>query len=167
MKTVDNALQSINDYLISITKDTVNGWYELEIGIPKGWVFDENDEINYKIIEKLDAGNIIRIIPKNNEVLIDDLIAFVEIIIETNKKIADKENEFTSRMEEMKKKLENEAKKFYEELDELKKNSFKKNNAKFVERKKEVKIKKTKNSSETNDENVGADKENTEITDAE
>ena len=47
MKTIDIALQPIIDYLISISRNTVKGWYELEVGIPKGWVFDENDEIGY------------------------------------------------------------------------------------------------------------------------
>jgi hypothetical protein len=144
MKTIDTVLQPIVDYLISITRNTQKGWYELEIGLPKKWVFDENDEIGCEILSKLSEGSIVRIFPKNSDILIDDLIAFVEIIIDTNKKIADKEKEFTSRMEEMKNKLEEEAKKFFEELDELKQNSFKKNSDNFVEKKKETRGRKPK-----------------------
>jgi len=144
MKTIDIALQPIIDYLISITRNTQKGWFELEIGVPKGWVFDENDEISCEILSKLSEGSIVKIFPKNPDVLIDDLVAFVEVIIDTNKKIADKEKEFTSRMEEMKGKLEEEAKKFFEELDELKQNSFKKNSDNFVEKKKETRGRKPK-----------------------
>lgn len=144
MKTIDIALQPVEGYLFSITRNPVEGWYELEVGIPKGWVFDENDEISCEILSKLDKGNVVKIQPKKADVLIDDLVAFVEVIIETNKKIADKEKEFTSRMEEMKGKLEEEAKKFFEELDELKQHSFKKNSETFVEKKKETRIRKPK-----------------------
>lgn len=144
MKTINIALQPVEGYLISITRSTVNGWYELEVGIPKGWVFDENDEISCEILSELDKGNVVKISPKKADVLIDDLVTFVEVVIETNRKIADKEKEFTNRMEEMKGKLEEEAKKFFEELDELKQNSFKKNSETFVEKKKETRVKKAK-----------------------
>lgn len=145
MKTINIALQPVEGYLFSIARNPQEGWYELEVGIPKGWVFDENDEIGCEILSKLDKGNVVKIFPKKTDILIDDLVTFVEVIIETNKKIADKEKEFTNRMEEMKGKLEEEAKKFFEELDELKQNSFKKNSDNFVEKKKETRVRKPKN----------------------
>jgi hypothetical protein len=74
----------------------------------------------------------IKISPKNQNIVIDDLIAFFEIIINTNKKIAEKEEEFKLQMEEMKKGLEKKASAFFKELDELKENSFKKINDNFV-----------------------------------
>jgi len=145
MKTIDSALQPITGFLISITRDTVNGWYEIEIGLPKGWVFDENDEIKCEVLNKTDAGSLVKISPKKSDILIDDLISFVEIIIQTNKRIAEKEKEFTDKMEEMKMALEKEARKFYEELDELKDNSFKKISENFVAEKKETRGRKPKN----------------------
>ena len=151
MKTIDIALQPIIDYLISISRNTVKGWYELEVGIPKGWVFDENDEIGYETLSKLSEGSIIKIFPKKNDILIDDLVTFVEVIIETNKKIAEKEKEFTNKMEEMKGKLEEEAKKYFEELDELRQKSFKRNSDDFVEKKKETRGRKPKNLTFSND----------------
>ncbi len=132
MKPIESALKPIEGYLISLTRNTQKGWYFLTIGIPKGWVFTENDEISCTVIEKLEGGNIIEIAPKNKNIVEDDLVNFVEIIIETNEKIAQKEREFTDEMQEMKKMLEEKAKKFYEELDELKDNSFKKNSDEFV-----------------------------------
>lgn len=132
MKPIELALEPVAGHLISITRDTLHGWYEIEIGLPSTWVFDENDEIACEVLSKNDSGKLIKISPKNEDVVIDDLITFVEIIIDTNKKIAEKEKQFTDRMQEMKGVLEKEAKKFYEELDELKINSFKNLNDNFV-----------------------------------
>lgn len=132
MNTIDLALQAVTGYLISITRNTKNGWYELEIGIPKNWVYDESDEIACEILDESSTGKLINIAPKNEDVLIDDLIAFVKIIIETNERIAIKEQEFKDKMEEMKASLEKEAKKFYQELDELRENSFATLNDNFV-----------------------------------
>ena len=53
MKPVETAFEPVNGYISSITRNTINGWYEIEIGIPKGWVFDENKEIKCEIITEL------------------------------------------------------------------------------------------------------------------
>ena len=132
MKTIELALESTNGYINSFTRNTVEGWWELEVGLPKTWVFDENDEINCETLFQNDVGKLIKVSPKNSDIVIDDLISFVEIIINTNQKIADKEKQFTDRMQEMKGVLEKEAKKFYEELDELRINSFQNLNDNFV-----------------------------------
>jgi len=132
MKEVESILEPITGYLISITRNTENGWYELEIGIPKNWVFNQNDEIGIELLSEADIGKLLKIFPKNGSVVIDDLILFVEIVINTNKKIAEKEEEFKSQMEEMRKGLELKAEEFFKELGELKENSFKKLNDKFV-----------------------------------
>ena len=132
MNTIELALQSTNGYINSFTRNTVDGWWELEIGIPKSWVFDENKEIKCEIINQNDIGKLIKIFPKNPDITIDDLIRFVEVIIETNQKISEKEKEFTDKMQEMRGVLEEEAKNFYKELDELKANSFKNLNDNYV-----------------------------------
>jgi hypothetical protein len=132
MKPIELILHAIDGYLISLTRDPINGWYVLEIGLPKTWVFDENNKIGCEVIEEYEQGKIIKISPKKEDVVIDDLIAFVEIIIQTNEKIAEKEKQFTDKMQEMKGVLEKEATKFYQELDELKENSFKNLNISFA-----------------------------------
>lgn len=144
MNTIDLALQPTNGYVNSFTRNTIDGWWEIEIGIPKSWVFDENEEIKCEIINQNDVGKLIKISPKNPDIVIDDLINFVQVIIETNKKIAKKEEEFTNKMQEMKGVLEEEARKFYTELDELKANSFKSLNESFVKEKKETRGRKPK-----------------------
>jgi len=126
MKEIELALEPITGYLISIKYNTLEGWYELEIGLPNTWVFDENNKISCEVLTENEAGKLIKIAPKKTGIIIDDLIAFVKVIIDTNKKIAEKEKQFTDKMQEMKGLLEKEAKKFYEELDDLKEKSFKK-----------------------------------------
>jgi len=125
MKTIEALLEPITGYLISITRNALEGWYEMELGIPKGWVFNENKEIKCEVLSEVGSGKFIKISPKNLDIVIDDLVAFVVVIMETNQKIADKEKEFTERMSTMKENLEKEVKVYYEELDKLKESSFK------------------------------------------
>lgn len=132
MKPIESALEPTNGFISSFTRNTVEGWWELEIGLPKTWVYDENSKIGCDVTEEYEQGKLIRVFPKKNDVVIDDLVAFVEIIINTNERIAEKEKQFTDKMQEMKGVLEKEAKKFYQELDELKENSFKNLNATFA-----------------------------------
>lgn len=132
MKIIEDILEPTNGYIISFIRNTVNGWWEIEVGLPKTWVFDENKEIKCEILKENEIGKLIKISPKSNNVVIDDLIKFVEIIIETNQKIVEKEQEFANEMQKMKNVLEDKAKKFYEELDTLKINSFKNLNENFA-----------------------------------
>jgi hypothetical protein len=132
MKTIELALEPVTGYLVSITRNPAESGYEIEVGLPSSWYFAENDEIGCEVLSELSNGKIVRIFPKNRDIVIDDLIKFVEIIIDTNNKIAEKEKQFTDRMEEMKGVLEKEAKKFYEELDELKVNSINNLNDNFI-----------------------------------
>lgn len=132
MKPIESTLESTNGYINSFTRNTLKGWWELEAGLPATWVYDENSKIGCEVIMENEIGKLIKIFPKKQDVVIDDLINFVEIIIDTNKKISEKEKEFTDKMENMRNLLEEEAKKFYQELDELKENSFKKKNDDFA-----------------------------------
>lgn len=126
MGKVEEALSPISGYLSTIARDTVNGWYYLEIGLPNSWVFNESNDVSCEIIREVEEGKLIKVAPKNEKVTLDDLIIFVEFIVETNFQIAEKEKQFSAEMENMKKMLEEKATKFYEELDDIKKHSFKK-----------------------------------------
>lgn len=141
MSVVHDILNLLEGYLISIKRNTVDGWYELEVGLPAKWVYDENNQIKCEVVANDKEYTLLKIMPKNQKVTVDDLINFFHIVIETNEKIARKEEEFKNRMEKIKKDLEGEAKKFYEELDSLKENSFKNVNEDFVK-----KLQKTKQS---------------------
>lgn len=132
MKEIEAILAPIDGYLLNMPRNPMKGWYELEIAIPKNWVFDQNDEIGIEVSSENEVGKLLKIFPKNDAVVIDDLILFVKIIITTNQKIAEKELEFKAQMEEMKNGLEVKAREFFKELDELKESSFQTLNEKFV-----------------------------------
>ncbi|MFW6246567.1 MAG: hypothetical protein ACOC22_00125 [bacterium] len=125
MGVVENELKRVEGHLISMSRNPMKGWYEIEVGVYKSWVFDNNKDIECKIIAEDDDGKLLKISPKNNKVTVDELIRFVELIIETNERIAEKEREFAKEMEKMKELLEEKAKSFYTELDSLKDSSFK------------------------------------------
>jgi len=129
---VQEAFNQIEGYHILMYRNTMEGWYEFEIGILQSWVYGENKEIGCEIISENDDGKRIKIFPKNNKVSIDDLINFVKIIIETNEKISEKEKEFSEEMKDFKKQFEDRTKNFYAQLDSLKENSFKNLNESFV-----------------------------------
>ena len=132
MKEIESILEPITGNLNCIKRNSMEGWYEMEIGIPNNWVFNENDEIGVEIISETEMGKLIKIIPKNRNIVVDDLVLFAKIVINTNQKIAEREVEFKSQLEEMKKGIEKKASEFFKELDELKENSFKKLNDNFV-----------------------------------
>lgn len=126
MKAIQGALKDIDGHLLSITRNTTKGWYELEFGIPNTWVYDETAEVGCEITTDAgENGKLIKIFPKKNDVVIDDLIDFVKLIMSTNKIIAEKEKKFEEKFQKVREDLENEAKRFYEELEEMKKISFK------------------------------------------
>jgi hypothetical protein len=132
MKEIESILAPITGYMKSLYRNPQEGWYEMEIAIPKNWVFDENEEISIEVLSENDLGKLLKISPKNQNVVADDLVLFVEIIINTNQRIAEKELEFKQQMEDMKSGLETKAREFFKELDELKENSFRKLNDNFV-----------------------------------
>ena len=136
MKPVESALTPSNGYINSFTRNTQEGWWEIEVGLPASWVFDENSKIGCETTFDNEIGKLIRVFPKENDIVVDDLIDFIEVIISINEKIAEKEKQFTDKMQEMKSVLEQEAQKFYKELDELKENSFKKKSENTIKKSK-------------------------------
>lgn len=126
MGVIQDNLKSVEKYLTSISRNTMKGWYEIEVGVYSSWVFDSNKDIKCDVlVDDADKGKLLKISPKSDKITVDDLIRFVELIIETNERIAEKEKEFAKEMEKMKEILENKAKSFYDELDSLKDSSFK------------------------------------------
>lgn len=125
MGYIQEVLTPIEEYLISIIRNTDYGWYELEVGISSKWVYNDNNNIMCTVIASNDSYVILKLIPKNENVDLDEMINFFKIIIETNEKIARKEEDFKIKMEKIRFDLEEEAKRFYDELEILKENSFK------------------------------------------
>lgn len=124
MKVLENALNKIDGYLLSIKRNTIKGDYELEVGIPTNWAYKSNEKIECEVIHETKQGSIVKIFALEEGVVVDDLIEFVNIIIDTNQKIAKMQEEFDRKLEEQAKKMEEEVKKFYERIEVLKESSF-------------------------------------------
>lgn len=157
MGVIQDKLKPIEEYMAILSRDTIKGWYEMEVGMPANWVYSENKDIKCEVLAEDDNYKLIKLSPKNVKITADDLVDFFEIIIQTNEKIAQKEEEFKKRMEKIKEELEGEAKKFYEELDSLKENSFKNVTVRFENKLDESKtsdsIKKKRGRPKSNTEN--------------
>ena len=132
MKQIEGILEPITGYLKSIDRNPMEGWYEMTVAIPKNWAFNENNEIAVEVVSENEVGKLLKIIPKKQSVVIDDLVLYVIIVIDTNKKIAEKEVEFKEQLEEMKKGIEKKASEYFKQLDDLKVNSFAKLSDSFV-----------------------------------
>jgi len=139
MKKLEQALHKIDGYLLSIERNVMEGYYELKVGIPTKWAYKSNDKIECETIHETEKGDIVKIYPKEDNVVIDDLIEFVNIIIDTNKKIADMQKQLDEQLEEQQKKMEEYAQTFLEKIDQLKESSFKE-----MEKKQQAVAKKTK-----------------------
>ena len=87
MKELESILHPISSNFVLLTRNPMRGWFELQIGIPNNWAFSANDEIDVEIINETEVGKVIKIFPKNDNLVVDDLVLFAEIIINTNKKI--------------------------------------------------------------------------------
>jgi len=124
MRTIKKILDKLDGKLLSIERNTEEGKYELQIGLPATWVYKSTDYVGLEEIAKNDDGVLLKVFSDDEAVCIDDLIEFVGVIIDTNEKIAQKEEEYNKLMEERKKQLQDEFSKYEDELDELREKSF-------------------------------------------
>ena len=124
MKVLDKALQKLDGYLISISRNTETTLYELKVGIPESWVYKENDDIGFEVELESEIGSIVIIFGKTDEIVLDDLIDYVNVIVDTNKKIADAEEAFNKKLEATKADMVKEIEDFRKGLEEMKNESF-------------------------------------------
>ena len=128
MSIIENELKRVAGYLIGIYRDPLNGWYEIEVGIQKSWVYESNKDIVCEDIgHESDKGKVIIIKPIKSGVTVDDLINYLGTIIKINFDIQKKEEEFIEEMKKLEKTLESRKNAFYDELNSLKELSFKGN----------------------------------------
>jgi hypothetical protein len=124
MSTIEDKLKDVEGYLASIKRNPDDAAYEIEVGIPKSWVYKENDDFAIKVIQETDLGSLILISGKHDKIILDNLISFVAKIIETNEKLRLMEEEFEKQMKEAKENLEKQLIGFQEKLEKVKSQSF-------------------------------------------
>lgn len=123
-KPVNDKFIPISEYLLKIERDTENGWYEIEIGVPNNWKIKENKDVDCEIVKEFDFAKLIKMKPKHENVFIDDLLEFARIVIDTNKKILEKEEKFIEEMKNKKAELEEMFAEFYKTLEEEQEKAF-------------------------------------------
>jgi hypothetical protein len=121
---IHKILENLNGYLISINRNFETEMYELEVGFKKNWVFKSNDNIECSVEKETDSGSLVIISGKHDEVVIDDLVQYVNKVIETNKKITEMQERFEEELKRKKEQLEEEVFKFQEEIDKYKDTSL-------------------------------------------
>lgn len=124
MDHIETTLKPLIGYFVSLERNTVEGWFELKIGLPSNWEYRSNDVIDCELLNESENGKLLKIKPKKNKVSSDDLIDFAVLIVQTNEEIAKKEEEFEKKMQKYKKNLEKEINEFYDNLDKKRKESF-------------------------------------------
>jgi len=130
MRAVEKALSKLDKYLYLIKRDTVNGWYVLEMGIPASWTHKTTTKVASEELDGTEKMKMIQINPNEDyegDVSIDDLLDYATQVISNNKKIEKMREDFEKKMLEIKEKLEEEYEKFEEEIDELEEGLYEKN----------------------------------------
>lgn len=125
MKNVQENFNKIKEYLLSMESDPVNGWYSFQIGLPSKWVCSGNDLIECVKVAESDEGILYRLTPKDESMIIDELISFVEFVIEINNEIEEKERFYQEEKKRLAEMLNEKLGKTFTELTDLKKESFK------------------------------------------
>ena len=125
MKPIEKALNKLEGYLLSIERDVMKGHYELKVGIPKKWVYESTDKVECEVIHSTKEGDVVKVFALEDDIIIDDLILFVNIIIDTNKQIAEMQEKHKLEKEKTIEKMEAEELAFSKEIEDMAKNSFK------------------------------------------
>lgn len=124
MKQLEKILSKVDGYLISIKRDTQNGYYILEVGLPPKWKYKSKGDIECETIVDTEDGILLNLFPKNDTVVVDDLIEFLSKIIDFNKKFLKKEEEFNNEIANVKEGLQKKIQEFYDGLDSFKESFF-------------------------------------------
>jgi len=123
-KTLEEYFDPLEGYFLNLTRNTQKGIYEMEVGVPKNWVYKKTKKVDVEEVVKSERGILIKISPANDDCVLDDLYEYILVVIETNKKIEEKEEEFKKSIEEVKEEIKAKTKYFYDELNKMKEISF-------------------------------------------
>lgn len=127
-KPVAEKLKPIDGYVLGVNRNTENGYYELNIGVPKDWeILTSKTILSEVILHHEENGDILRIYSKDEDVVIDDLLDFVIEIVKSNEEIEQIQRELDEELANKRKNLEAELKMIYETFENRKKQLLGKN----------------------------------------
>lgn len=125
MGAVNKILSKLDSYLYTIKRDTVKGWYVLEVGVPSSWTYKSTSKINCEETGSTEKMCMIQINPnEDSDITIDELLVFAVQIVDNNKRIEKMREDFESKMLEIKEKLAEEYEKFEVEIEGVEDNLF-------------------------------------------
>jgi len=130
MRTIERILSKLDSYLYTIKRDTKNGWYVLEIGVPASWTYKSTNIIECKELGGNEKSVLVQINPTEKGVSVDSLLDFAVQVVNNNKKVEKMREDFELKMNDIKVKLEEEYEKFEDEIENIEDSLFEKKETK-------------------------------------
>lgn len=114
---INDTFDKIKEYLININNNTGEGRFEITIALPENWMYKSTERIECVVVEEIEKiGTILNIVPKKDDVIIDEMIFLITKIIENNEKLVEFEKEMKRKLDEAKEKIKQEAEEYYTKL---------------------------------------------------
>ncbi len=113
MGLIQDELQKIDGFLISISKNPDNDTYIFDVGFPKNWEFASNEFINVEKVNESDDGVWLKLTTESDSITFDEFVEYIKMVVE-----------FNILIEGEKQKLEEELLKRKQEMEEMYKNKF-------------------------------------------
>lgn len=124
MGIIQDELQKIDGFLVSIVKNPDNDTYVFEIGIPINWQYKSNDFINVNELWSSEEAVCLKLSTDDDQVTIDDFIKFIEAIIDVNILIEEENKKLEVELQKRKAEMEELVQQKILEIEQIKKSSI-------------------------------------------
>ena len=124
MGIIQDELQKIDGFLVSIKKNPDNDTYEFEIGIPIMWQYKSNDFINVTELWSSEDAVCLKLSTDDDQVTIDDFIKFIEAVVDVNILIEEENKKLNEELQKRKSEMEELVKQKILEFEQIKKTSI-------------------------------------------
>lgn len=124
MGIIQDELQKIDGFLVSIKKNPDNDTYEFEIGIPIMWQYKSNDFINVTELWSSEDAVCLKLSTDDDQVTIDDFIKFIEAVVDVNILIEEENKKLNEELQKRKSEMEELVKQKILEIEQIKKTSI-------------------------------------------
>lgn len=125
MGVIQDELNDIDRFIMSITKNPENDTYEFQIGVPPKWEFSSNDNINIEVITSVEQGSVLKLTTNDENIKFDDFVDFIKLIVEVNIAIEEQNKELEETLSKQKAELEAIVSKKLTEIEKMKADAFK------------------------------------------
>lgn len=113
--------QDVEDWFWKLEFNPETQSYELYLGIPNDWVYNQNtEEIKIELIHQLEDNSIIKIYYTDGDFTVDDVLDTAKLLISKNKELEKRKEAHREEMERLKNLLIEKEKNFLEYIDTVK-----------------------------------------------